>query len=91
MISSLHHTWLVSPNDTQLTLVIRMLETGFFADCTVTSKDQTWSTHKVILSRCPYFACAFSTRNGFKVRSGQKKSTKVPEKFQANFESSVFC
>lgn len=67
MISSLHHTWLVFPSDTRLTLVVRMLETGFFADCTVACKDQTWSAHKVVLSRCPYFARAFSARNGFKV------------------------
>lgn len=63
-----------------------MLETGFFADCTVTSRDQTWSTHEVILSRCPYFACAFSTRNGFKVRTGQKKSAEVSLRFEANCE-----
>lgn len=54
-------------SESRLTFVIRMLETGFFADCTVISGDQTWTTHKVILSRCPYFARAFSSSNGFKV------------------------
>lgn len=48
-----------------------MLETGSFSDCTVISGKQTWKTHKVILSRCPYFASAFSSSNGFKVRENR--------------------
>lgn len=67
-----------------LTFVIRVLETGFFADCTVACGDQTWSTHKVILSRCPYFACAFSSKYGFKVCTGQIKATEVSPRLKAN-------
>lgn len=44
-----------------------MLEDGSFSDFDVVCGDTTFKAHKVILSRCPYFATAFSSSSGFKV------------------------
>ncbi|KAJ0117326.1 hypothetical protein J7T55_003739 [Diaporthe amygdali] len=62
-----------------------MLDTGYFADCTVISRDKKWEAHKVILSRSPYFAQAFSTKNGFKEALESKITIEGFEPFEISW------
>jgi hypothetical protein len=39
---------------------LELLESGLFADATVTCGEKTWKVHKIILFRCEWFKKAFS-------------------------------